>query len=480
MILIDMLKNADIVDVVGDINQEIKDIACDSRFVTRDSAFICIKGFKSDGHNFVHEALESGAICIVSEHDITLPDGITLVKVNNSRAVLAQIASNFFGNPSSKFNLIGVTGTNGKTTTTYLVKSILEEAGHKVGLVGTIANMVGDKTIPTERTTPDSLELQRLFHRMVDEEVDSVVMEVSSHSLDLHRIDANNFDIGIFTNLTQDHLDYHVTLENYLDAKIKLFKMCKHGIINHDDKRSQKVIDEASCDVLTFGVEKVSDLKADNIVINAKGVNFELEYKNKKYKVNLAIPGKFTVYNALGAIGACLKLGLDMETILNGIQKVKGVPGRSEVVYAGDYTVIVDYAHTPDGIENILNSVREFAKGRIVTVFGCGGDRDKTKRPIMGEISGKLSHFCIVTSDNPRTEDPDQIVKEVEEGVKRTNCEYTVIVNRRDAIEYALKNAKKDDVILLAGKGHETYQILKEKTIHFDEKEIVQEILANM
>jgi UDP-N-acetylmuramoyl-L-alanyl-D-glutamate--2,6-diaminopimelate ligase len=463
--------------VNGDQNAEISGIAYDSRRVKPGDLFVCIKGFKVDGHEFISQAIGQGAAAVIVEKEVE-DAKVPLIKVKNSRRALALISAAFFGNPSSKFKLIGVTGTNGKTTTTYLIKTILEQGGSKVGLIGTNQNMIGDKVLPAERTTPESLELQQLFSDMVKEKVDYVVMEVSSHSLELNRVDGCNFEIGIFTNITQDHLDFHVTMENYLKAKTTLFKRCKKGIINVDDSSSEYILNNGTCEMITFGIDKEADIHAKDIEISEKGVKFDVDTPYGSKFIELGIPGRFSVYNALGSIGACLALGISLEQIQQGLKQAKGVPGRAQIVETGkDFTVLIDYAHTPDGLENILNTVNGFAKGRVVTLFGCGGDRDKTKRPIMGEIAGKLSDFCIITSDNPRTEDPLQILNHIEEGIKKTDCSYVVIENRFEAIKYALENAKKDDVIVLAGKGHETYQILKDRVIHFDEKEIVESIL---
>jgi UDP-N-acetylmuramoyl-L-alanyl-D-glutamate--2,6-diaminopimelate ligase len=483
MKLKDLLKDVKTIKCNGSLEIEIEDISCDSRNVSKNNLFVCIKGFKTDGNAYIKSAIEKGAICIVSEDDADVSENITFIKVENSRTALAQIANTFFDYPSKKFKLIGVTGTNGKTTTTYLIKSILEENGHKVGLVGTISNMIGEKVIHTERTTPDALELQRLFKQMVDEHIDTVIMEVSSQGLKLDRVYGCDFDIGVFTNLTRDHIgpNEHPTMEDYLNSKIKLFKMCKYGIINLDDEKSKNVIDESKCEVTTFGIEKEADIKAESIEITDKGVTFRLKYNAKMFNMQIPIPGKFTVYNILGAIGACIKLGLNIEKVVEGTKDIKGVPGRAEIVPIDrDFTVIIDFAHTPDALENILSSVKQYSKGRIVTLFGCGGDRDRAKRPIMGETAGRLSDYCIVTSDNPRSEEPEEIINQIEPGVKSTKCEYIKIVNRREAIEYALKNAQKNDIIILAGKGHEPYQILKDKTIHFDEREIVREILNTL
>ncbi|WP_094547572.1 UDP-N-acetylmuramoyl-L-alanyl-D-glutamate--2,6-diaminopimelate ligase [Petroclostridium xylanilyticum] len=463
--------------VNGDQSAEISGIAYDSRRVKPGDLFVCIKGFKVDGHEFISQAIGQGAAAVIVEKEVE-DAKVPLIKVKNSRRALALISAAFFSNPSSKFKLIGVTGTNGKTTTTYLIKTILEQGGSKVGLIGTNQNMIGDKVLPAERTTPESLELQQLFSDMVKEKIDYVVMEVSSHSLELNRVDGCNFEIGIFTNITQDHLDFHVTMENYLKAKTTLFKRCKKGIINVDDSSSEYILNNGTCEMITFGIDKEADIHAKDIEISEKGVKFDVDTPYGSKFIELGIPGRFSVYNALGSIGACLALGISLEQIQQGLKQAKGVPGRAQIVETGkDFTVLIDYAHTPDGLENILNTVNGFAKGRVVTLFGCGGDRDKTKRPIMGEIAGKLSDFCIITSDNPRTEDPLQILNHIEEGIKKTDCSYVVIENRFEAIKYALENAKKDDVIVLAGKGHETYQILKDRVIHFDEKEIVESIL---
>lgn len=462
----------------GNINKEISDIFYDSRQVNKSSLFVCITGFKTDGHIYADKAVENGAEAIVCEHDIkNIPNNVTIIKVENSREALASIAVNFYDNPAEKLNVIGVTGTNGKTTTTYLIKSILDKVNHKVGIIGTIENRIGDEVIHTERTTPESIEIQKLFKDMQSKGVDDVVMEVSSHSLDLYRVDGCNFNIGIFTNLTQDHLDYHITFENYRNAKSKLFKMCKKAVVNIDDATGNFMIETAeNKPVITFGIDNPADLRGENIYIDSHGVKFELEYKGKKYPVELNIPGKFSIYNALGSIGACIHMGIPMEKIIEGLKDNKGVKGRFQTVASGKgFNAIVDYAHTPDGLENILITAHEFTKGRIITVFGCGGDRDKTKRPIMGEIAGKLSDYCIITSDNPRTENPLNILDDVEKGMIKTNFEYIKIADRKEAIFYAVKKAEKGDIIIIAGKGHEDYQIFPDKTIHFDDVEIVKE-----
>lgn len=465
------------IDKNGDI--EITGIVYDSRAVSAGNVFVCVKGYNQDGHLYAKAAEEKGAAAIVAEDKVDV--SIPVFYTNNSRRMLAKMAADFYHHPSEKFKLIGVTGTNGKTTITYLVKNILETAGKRVGVIGTNNNVIGDKVLLTQSntpTTPNSLELQKLFAELVEERAEYVVMEVSSHALELDRVYGCKFDVGIFTNITQDHLDFHGTMENYLKAKAKLFDMADIGVINIDDKGGKKIVKDAKCECITVGINENSMLKATDISVSSKGSGFKLEYDGKIYDMYIPIPGKFSVYNALNAIGAVLPLGIDMDTIKKGLAGVKGVTGRAEVVpVEREYTVIIDYAHTPDGLENIISTVKEFAENRVITLFGCGGDRDSTKRPIMGRIAGELSDYCIITSDNPRTENPSKIIDDIVEGIKTTDAEYTVIENRREAISFALKTAQQGDVIILAGKGQETYQIIGREKFHFDEREIVRECL---
>lgn len=455
---------------------EIQKITYDSRKVEKGSLFVCVTGFQTDGHQYIPMALEKGAVAILTEHPVEdVPPQVTVIATKNNRQALAAVAAAFYEHPSASMEVVGVTGTNGKTTTTYLVKSVLDHVGRKVGIVGTIENRIGEEVIPSERTTPESLELQALLHQMKASDVTDVIMEVSSHSLDLHRVDGIQYDVGVFTNLTQDHLDYHKTMENYKKAKAMLFARCKKSVINVDDGAGQFMIDCAAGEVMTFGIEKPCDLKAKDISISAAGSSFTLIYQGKQYAVKLHTPGRFSVYNALGAIGVCLCLGVPMTEILTGLAENPGVSGRFQAIRSKKgYQAVVDYAHTPDGLENVLKTAKEFAKGRIIAVFGCGGDRDKTKRPIMGRIGGEYADYCILTSDNPRTEDPEQILTEVEEGTKETGCAYEKQVDRRIAIERAVAMAEEGDVIVVAGKGHETYQIFFDKTIHFDDVEEVR------
>jgi len=479
MRLKELLKGIDYIKIEGVQDIGIEDMYYDSREVTPNSLFFCIKGLTVDGHDFAPQAVAKGAKVLVLERDVDVDGDITKVFVPNSKTAMAYMAKNFYRNPTKDINFIGVTGTNGKTTVTYLVKSILEKAGQKVGLIGTISNMIGDRKMPSKFTTPESLELQKLLREMADENVDSVVMEVSSHSLALGRVEGCEYDIGVFTNLSQDHLDFHANMEEYRDAKAKLFTQSKLAIINEDDKNGRWIKKRVPTKVFTYGIYKDADIYARELEITDRGVAFHLHTPSGSIPINLAIPGIFSIYNGLAAASICYNLGISLEIIAQGLQEVKGVDGRFELLDTGtDYSVILDYAHTPDGLENILTTAKEFAKGRIITLFGCGGDRDHGKRPIMGEIAGKYSDLCIITSDNPRSEDPMDIIKDIVPGIEKTGCDYTIIENRREAIEYALAQAQKDDIVILAGKGHETYQILKDKTIPFDEKQIVAEILG--
>lgn len=481
MKLKEIMRGIDYAVIKGNDDLEIREIQYDSRAVKKGDLFVCIEGYSTDGHKYVDSAFKNGAAAIVCGKDVpSLPD-CTVVKVEDSRKVLALASANYYNRPADKLKVIGITGTNGKTTSTFMMKSILEAAGYKVGLVGTIANYIGDKKIPSHRTTPESLELQKLFKEMVDSGVEYCVMEVSSHSLYLHRAYGVKFSQAIFTNLTRDHLDFHKTFENYYDAKLILFKNTLNSIINIDDEYGEKVYSDALGSKISYSIDKASDLRGSNLHMHSRGVDFNITYENETEHINLNIPGKYNVMNALGSAGACLKEGISLKVVKKGLENMLCVPGRCEIVtkdYNLGYEVIVDYAHTPDGLENILKTAREFTKGRLISVFGCGGDRDNTKRPIMGKIGTELSDLAVITSDNPRTEDPMSIINEVITGIEKDN--YTVVENRREAIKKAMEMAKKDDVIVVAGKGHEDYQILKDKTIHFDEREVIAEIVKEL
>ncbi|AEE96783.1 UDP-N-acetylmuramoyl-L-alanyl-D-glutamate--2,6-diaminopimelate ligase [Mahella australiensis] len=481
MELIKLLNDIEYYTVNGDVHLDIKNICYDSRKVTPGSLFVAIEGFKTDGHRFIRQAIDNGAVAVVVTRDVPLPDGVSVVKVEDSRLSLAALSRAFYDYPDKQLHLIGVTGTNGKTSVTYMVKSILEQSGRKVGLIGTIQNMIGDVVLHTERTTPESSDLYALFRQMADGGIQDVVMEVSSHSLALNRVAGCRFDIGIFTNLTEDHLDFHSNMDDYFAAKLKLFQNSGLIATNVDDSYGVKLKDMfVSKTVYTYGIEREAHVTASNILSDAKGSTFDIDICGDRRPVIINIPGRFSVYNALAAAAACYAMGVSADDISKGLQALKSVPGRFEVLGTDtDFTVIIDYAHTPDGLENILKSVKDIAKGRVIALFGCGGDRDAAKRPIMGEIGGRYADFCILTSDNPRSEDPMAIIRQIEEGIRKTHCPYIVIENRRQAIKYGLQTARKDDILLLAGKGHETYQILKDKTIHFDEREVVRELLED-
>lgn len=475
MKLNELLKGVEVLEIRGEGNPEINGVHYNSSKISEGGLFVAIVGYKTDGHKYIKDAVTRGAsavVCTTFDDDTD----VLQIRVRDSRVAEAQISSNFFGNPSSKFKLIGITGTNGKTTVTYLVKQILDSMGKKTGLIGTNQNMIGDTVYETGRTTPDSFELQNLFDKMAKSNLDYVIMEVSSHALELSRVYGCEYEVGAFTNLTQDHLDFHITMDNYALAKAKLFKQSKYAVINTDDSYGKAMAENCPCECLGYGAKDSASLKAENITLKQDGVGFTLGDIN----FNVGIPGEFSVYNALCAIGICKSLGFELEDIASSLASATGVKGRAEVVDIGnrDYTVMIDYAHTPDGVENILKTARGFAKGRVVALFGCGGDRDVTKRPIMGRVAGELADFCIITSDNPRSEDPMSIIKMVEEGIKETPTPYVVIENRYDAIKYALENALSGDIIILAGKGHETYQVIDTGTIHFDEREVIQEVLG--
>lgn len=457
---------------------EIREVRYDSRAVQAGDLFVAIRGFATDGHQYISKALEQGAVAVVCEE---APEGAPAVVVENARQALAEIAANRFGHPADSMVMLGVTGTNGKTTTTYLVKHMLEDAGHKVGLIGTNQNLIGDEMIETERTTPESYELHALFARMRDAGCTHVIMEVSSHSLVLDRVYGIPFAVGAFTNLTQDHLDFHKTMEEYRKAKAMLFAISEKGVINLDDDAAQAMLADAKCPCLTFSCEKdAADLTAKNICLHADGVEFVATTKGELARVKLPIPGHFSMENALAALGIVLQTGMSLADAAHSLATATGVKGRVEVVPTDtDYTVLIDYAHTPDGVENVLRAVRGFAKGRVIALFGCGGDRDRTKRPKMGKIAADLADFCVVTSDNPRTEDPKAIIDDILEGMQGTKTPMEVIVDRPEAIHWALAHAKKDDVIVLMGKGHETYQEINHVKHHMDEREIVASFFDN-
>lgn len=472
MKLRDLLKDIPFTYTAVDLDIDIREVRYDSRAVQPGDLFVAVRGFATDGHAYIGMALKKGAVAVVCEQT---GKGIPAVIVPDARAALADIAGNRFDHPSRKLTMVGVTGTNGKTTTTTLIKHILEAESHKVGLIGTNQNMIGDEVIPTERTTPESYELQALFARMAEAGCTHCVMEVSSHSLVLDRVRGVRFAVGAFTNLTQDHLDFHKTMEAYREAKAKLFTISDKGVVNLDDPVADKMLADAACPCLTFSADKdAADLSAKNIELGASGVSFVAATRDAIARVSLGIPGHFSVENALAALGVCVALDVPLEHAACALGTAHGVKGRAEVVPTDtDYTVLIDYAHAPDGVSNILRTVRGFAKGRVIALFGCGGDRDRTKRPIMGHLAAELSDYCIVTSDNPRTEQPEAIIEDIVAGMKDAKVPVDVICDRRAAIYHALDIAQKDDVIVLMGKGHETYQEIDHVKHHMDEREIV-------
>ena len=466
----------------GDLEENILGIANDSRKVIEGYAFVALKGFEQDGHLYIGQAIQNGATAIVLEnresYNNEIPESITVIQVENGRKVLAAMANHFYNNPSSQFKLVGVTGTNGKTSTVFLINNVLEYFERRTGLIGTIANKIHQTTFEAERTTPESIEVQYLFNEMAKENVNDVIMEVSSHALDLYRVAYTHFDVGVFTNLTLDHLDYHKTMDNYKGAKAKLFQMCDIGVINIDDDAAKFMMDQGTCQsYLTCSTkDENASLYAFNIKNRLAGVSFDVKYEGLVHHVSMQTPGEFSVYNGLSAMGALLSLRLSMEQIIEAFKDNSQIKGRFQSIESPTgFTSIVDYAHAPDGLENVLTSMKGFATKKIITVFGCGGDRDKTKRPIMGEIAGKYSDYSIITSDNPRTEVAETIIDEVEVGMLRTSCDYIKVTDRREGIETALRMAEPGDLVLVAGKGHEDYQIIGKVKHHFDDLEIIKE-----
>jgi len=456
---------------------EISAITCDSRLVEKGGLFFCIPGERADGHDYAGKAVQQGAAAIVTERDLELPNQII---VPDSRIAYSTAAANFYGNPAKKLKLIGITGTNGKTTITYLIKHILEHAGKPAGLIGTIHNEIGDMVIPAKYTTPDPMQLHAMLARMAEAGCEYVVMEVSSHALDQKRVHGLGFECAVFTNLTQDHLDYHKTMENYYNAKKLLFSMCKTAVVNIDDEYGERLKSEIPCKAFTYSCERAdADFSAKNIKFSVNGSRFVILSEDGLSKVDFCMPGKFSVSNALAAAVACTSAGISCDTVLEGLGTCKGVAGRIEILQTDTpFTIIRDYAHSPDGLEKILETVREFAPKRVVTLFGCAGNRDRTKRPLMAEIAARFSDFCILTSDNPRDEIPQRIIDDAAPGLLKHDTPYIAITDRYDAIAWALDFCEPDDVLVLAGKGHEDYQVLDFGTIFFDEKVIVAELLA--
>lgn len=472
------MKGISVLEWHCDPEQEITGICFDSRTVTPGAAFVAVRGYAADGHAFVPAAKAAGAALAITEEPPAAE--LPYVLVENSRRVLAQASANFYDHPEKKLRLIGVTGTNGKTTVTHLIKTVLESAGRTCGLIGTNGVQIADRHLPGERTTPESCELYGLLDQMLRAGCQDVVMEVSSHSLVLDRVYGLAFDAAAFTNLTQDHLDFHQDMEHYFQAKAMLLDRCGTGVINFDDVYGHRLLRERQGNFLSFSTEKdEADLTAKNILLRADSVQFEAVCGSDIARVRLGIPGMFSVYNALTVIGCCLSLGMELSAIAAGLKHAKGVLGRAEVVPTGtDYTILIDYAHTPDSIEKILKAARTGTTGRLIALYGAGGDRDRSKRPLMGRSGASLADICVITSDNPRTEDPQTILDQVLEGAKGQKAKLYTLIDRKEAIAFAMNLAKKGDVLVLMGKGHETYQDVGGKKVHLDEREEIARILA--
>ena len=481
-----ILAGLDEIKAKGEVDREVTTIENDSRKVVEGSMFFAIKGFSTDGTQYIQSAIEKGAkVILVDEQtdfrNLNIPQDVTLIVVKDARYAMAICACNFYDNPSRKFKLIGVTGTKGKTTTTFMMREIFQKQGIKAGLIGTIAVYSGDKKLKdSDRTTPESIELQQLFAQMYEDGCKVVIMEVSSQSLKLNRVAGCDFDVAVFTNFSEDHISAkeHPNMEDYFNSKLKLFQMCKCGFVNIDDLHVCKVPKLfPDSDIKTYGIDNSCNLLAKDITITNSYVDFKVKLGDRNERVKVGIPGRFSVYNSLAAISVALKFGCDPETIKEALLEVR-VPGRSELVNnSKDLTIMIDYAHSPESLSNILHAVKSYTRGRVISVFGCGGDRDSAKRPQMGEISGMVADFTIITSDNPRTEDPQKIVDQIEEGIKKTKGKYTVIVDRVEAIRYAINMASKKDIIVLAGKGHEPYQEINGVKHPFDERVIVNQII---
>ncbi len=478
MKLRDMLCGMKVLSSDCDYDIEVKGIECDSRKILPGFVFVAIRGFDTDGNKYIDEALKAGAVAVITDDRNT--ECVNSIVVEDARKALAEAACNFYGHPLDGIKVIGVTGTNGKTTVTHLIKKGLEHTGAICGLIGTNRNMIGDKSLETERTTPESCELWRLFREMRDAGCTHVIMEVSSHSIALSRVHGIKFDVGVFTNLSQDHLDFHGTMEEYEKVKAQMFESCQKGVVNYDDDAGKRIIQSAKTSFVTYSaVSNSADYVAKNIRYKPSTVEFELVGIDTIGRIEMNIPGKFSVYNGLAAASTLLTLGIPLHEIASAFRSLHGVKGRAEVVPTpAEYTVMIDYAHSPDGLHNILNAVKDVTDGRVILVFGCGGDRDKTKRPKMGIVAAEEADVVIVTSDNPRCEDPNSIISDITCGIDTVRSDYEVRVDRREAIFHALDIAQKGDIVLLAGKGHETYQEINRVKHHMDEREIVAEYFS--
>lgn len=477
MRLRELLEGMEVITQTISPDTEITHVCVDSRATQKGSLFVAVPGNRCDGGHYARQAVDRGAVCVVCQSE--LPPDLPWVKVRDARLALSQLACRWYGHPSRQLTMLGVTGTNGKTTVTYLLRHILQRTGMKTGLIGTVQNIVGEQTLPAQRTTPDALQIQQLLSAMTKNGCSHAVMEVSSHALDQHRAEGIDFAVGIFTNLTEDHLDYHGTMGCYCDAKAKLFQMSRMGVCNADDPWTERLLAGASCPSVYYGIHNPAEVWAEDIFLHSRSVDFTVCTARTRTPVHLGVPGRFSVYNALGAIAACGELGIPPEECAAALATFPGVAGRMEVVPTPGkpYTLLIDYAHTPDALENVLKTVRGFAQNRVIAVFGCGGDREREKRPLMGHIAGKLADLTIITSDNPRTEEPMAIIRDILPGIAGAEDKYIVEPDRRGAIALAMGRAAAGDVIVLCGKGHETYQEIGDKTIPMDEREIVRSLL---
>lgn len=478
-----LLERLDYQCVQGNPDIEISHLIYDSRKAGKDDLFVCIKGTAVDGHKFVGEVAQKGAAAIVVQEDVEAPEGVTVIKVEDTRYALALLSAAYFDHPAEKMRVIGVTGTKGKTTTTYMVKSILESAGYKVGLIGTIEAIIGDEVIPASNTTPESYIIQEYFHKMVETGCDCCVMEVSSQGLMMHRTAGFVFEIGIFTNIEPDHIgpNEHKDFDDYLRCKSLLLKQCRVGIVNRDDEHFEKIIDGHTCSLETYGFSPEADLRAEDAkLVGGKGY-LGISYHLKgllDFHVEIDIPGKFSIYNSLTAIAICRHFKVSEENILKAL-KVAKVKGRIEMVkVSDDFTLMIDYAHNAMALESLLTTLKEYNPHRLVCLFGCGGNRSKLRRYEMGEVSGKLADLTIITSDNPRDEEPQAIIDDIKVGMAKTDGKYVEIADRKEAIAYAIHHGEPGDIIVLAGKGHEDYQEIKGKKYPMDERVLIADILA--
>lgn len=479
----DVLKNVEHRNVIGNIDIQVQGITSDSRKVRKNFIFAAVKGNRFNGYDFIQEALGRGANVIVSEDYMDLIDGCVWVEVDDARIALALFANSFYGNSSAKLNVIGITGTNGKTTVSHMIEAVAKKNGQITGLIGTIEYRFTDYFYRANMTTPEASFIHYLLSKMVDESVDTVIMEVSSHALKQNRVEAIDFDIGVFTNLTSEHLDYHQSIQDYLDCKTKLFSQINRSknklagaVINTDDPCGRYICDKIQKRTITYGIDYPADLTASDILIDLNGSTFTMNYNGKKTLFELKLIGRHNIYNALACIGAGIQMGFAVDDIRNALVNFNGVPGRlQKITTSQPYTVYVDYAHTEDALRQTLRTLRNVHKGKINVVFGCGGNRDALKRPVMGEVACKYADFSVLTSDNPRDEDPMRIIKDIEKGFWKNN--YKVISDRREAINYGIVNCNPEDVLLIAGKGHEKYQIIDNCVFSFNDAQVAKSFL---